>query len=127
MPELSLTELLHLRAILLEETRRFFRDRGFLEVETPTLVPYPEATAQIRGFVTRLHGSGGGEVPLYLHSSPEHFMKRLLTAISPTVSNPWPAANIGSGVEGSMASSTSMGAHSPPTPVGPYILWPEKQ
>jgi len=59
------------RAELLELTRRFFRDQGFLEVETPVRTPAVAPEASITPF-----GSEGW----FLITSPELHMKRLLAA-----------------------------------------------
>jgi elongation factor P--(R)-beta-lysine ligase len=58
--------------------RSFFAERGYAEVETPTLSPYliPEPAIEVfrTDFITR----SGAEVPLWLIPSPELWMKRLL-------------------------------------------------
>ena len=41
------------RAQLTAETRAFFTDRGYREVETPALVPAPGAEVHLRAFATR--------------------------------------------------------------------------
>jgi lysyl-tRNA synthetase class 2 len=65
------------RAALLARTREFFAERGVLEVETPALSGAGVSDPQIESLVTRL---GGMPRPLYLHTSPEFPMKRLLAA-----------------------------------------------
>jgi len=69
---------LRLRARLYEDIRRFFADRQILEVETPILsagcVPEPS----IEPFYTNYHGSETQR--LFLQTSPELAMKRLLAA-----------------------------------------------
>ncbi len=62
---------LELRACVLEEIRRFFHERGFLEVETPVRLRAPALEAHIDA-----EPSG----TLYLRTSPELHMKRLLAA-----------------------------------------------
>ena len=65
------------RANLLQALRRFFHDRGVLEVETPLL---SQGTVPDPGIdVFRLPG-GGDEPDRYLQTSPESAMKRLLAA-----------------------------------------------
>jgi len=70
-------ENLRLRAALLEAVRAFFRDSGYLEVETPLLSADATIDQNLSPFVTRyLHGNS----ELYLQTSPEFAMKRLLAA-----------------------------------------------
>jgi elongation factor P--(R)-beta-lysine ligase len=66
------------RAALTAATRAFFAGRGYTEVETPYAVPAPGEEVHLRAFATRReHPDGSGE-PLWLHTSPEFAMKRLL-------------------------------------------------
>ena len=65
------------RADLLQALRRFFYDRGVMEVETPLL---SQGTVPDPGIdVFRLPGEGD-EPDRYLQTSPESAMKRLLAA-----------------------------------------------
>jgi lysyl-tRNA synthetase class 2 len=52
-------------------TRAFFTARGYLEVETPCAVPAPGEEVHLRPFQVQPSG-------LYLHTSPEFAMKKLL-------------------------------------------------
>jgi lysyl-tRNA synthetase class 2 len=63
-------EALRLRARALETARATFRRRGFVEVETPTIVPSPGLDTHLDAFDVG-HGS-------FLATSPEYQMKRLL-------------------------------------------------
>ena len=73
--------LLEARAGLLDGVRRFFRARGVLEVETPILSAAAGTDPALEPFVTRYLGPGApGGQPLYLQTSPEFPMKRLLAA-----------------------------------------------
>ncbi|OIO59093.1 MAG: hypothetical protein COX57_10085 [Alphaproteobacteria bacterium CG_4_10_14_0_2_um_filter_63_37] len=72
---------LRLRADVLARTRRFFVEAGVLEVETPILSPASGTDPHLSPFVTRFEPEGGGAATtLYLHTSPELYMKRLLAA-----------------------------------------------
>jgi elongation factor P--(R)-beta-lysine ligase len=64
-------DMLRERARVLATVRAFFADRGFLEVETPLLVPSP-------GLEIHLEAVPAGDG--YLITSPEYQMKRLLAA-----------------------------------------------
>jgi len=68
---------LQLRAALLASARAFFAERGVLEVDTPALVRHCVTDVHIHGAQVQLPGQ---REPLYLHTSPEYAMKRLLAA-----------------------------------------------
>ena len=70
------------RAKLTAETRAFFTERGYREVETPALVPAPGAEVHLRAFTTRYeaHLGQGSSRDLWLRTSPELALKRLLVA-----------------------------------------------
>jgi lysyl-tRNA synthetase class 2 len=84
-PSASL-EALRARADLLRRIRAFFADRGVLEVETPALSRRAVTDVHLASFSTLYDGPGASEsgspVPLYLVTSPELAMKRLLAADS---------------------------------------------
>jgi elongation factor P--(R)-beta-lysine ligase len=65
------------RAALLAAAREFFAERGVLEVETPVLSAAAVSDPQIESLTTRVAGIAA---PLYLCTSPEYAMKRLLAA-----------------------------------------------
>lgn len=71
-------EILHRRAQLYARLRHFFATRHILEVETPILASSCAPERGICPFITHYHG--GEARPLYLQSSPELAMKRLLAA-----------------------------------------------
>lgn len=74
-------ELLVLRARLLTRIRRFFDRLGVLEVETPILSAAASTEPHLHSLATEYHGpSAPPEGRLYLHTSPEFPMKRLLAA-----------------------------------------------
>jgi lysyl-tRNA synthetase class 2 len=59
--------------------RAFFAERDYDEVETPCLVPAPGMEPHIDAFCALFAPERGGAArPLWLHTSPEYAMKRLL-------------------------------------------------
>lgn len=62
------------RGMLIDTLRSFFRDRGFLEVETPVLQPIPGG-ANARPFVTHHLAL---DQDFYLRVAPELYLKRLI-------------------------------------------------
>lgn len=69
------------RSQLLADTRRFFGERGYTEVETPALVPVPGMEVHLQGFRSLFRPMlGGEEQALWLRTSPELAIKRLLVA-----------------------------------------------
>ena len=72
--------LLRRRALLTRAVRGFFEARGYLEVETPYAVPTPGEEVHLQPLATRRTGPDGAGEPLFLHTSPEFAMKRLLAA-----------------------------------------------
>ncbi|MEW8507272.1 MAG: EF-P lysine aminoacylase EpmA [Candidatus Thiodiazotropha sp.] len=74
-------ETIRARAEMLEGIRRFFRRIGVLEVETPVCSRYAATDPAIESIRTRYRGPGAAQgLDLYLHTSPEFPMKRLLAA-----------------------------------------------
>jgi lysyl-tRNA synthetase class 2 len=77
---------LALRARLLGRIRRFFAAAGVLEVDTPVLSAAAASDPSLRSFHTGWHGPGHvSDSRLYLHTSPESAMKRLLAAGSGSI------------------------------------------
>jgi elongation factor P--(R)-beta-lysine ligase len=66
------------RAALTTATRAFFAARGYTEVETPYAVSAPGEEVHLSAFATRRERPDGTFQPLWLHTSPEFAMKRLL-------------------------------------------------
>jgi len=64
------------RSRILESTRAFFRERGFLEVDPPIAQPYPNIDPNV--FPVSVSDAGGKASGMYLHTSPELSMKKLL-------------------------------------------------
>ncbi|MCC4265491.1 elongation factor P--(R)-beta-lysine ligase [Oceanimonas baumannii] len=73
--------LLRRRAELLHIIRAFFAGRGVLEVDTPTMAAAGVTDLHLENFVTDFTGPGMAQgQALYLQTSPEFHMKRLLAA-----------------------------------------------
>lgn len=68
------------RPVLYQALRAFFVSRGYLEVETPCLVPAPGMEPHIDPFETAFvpEMGPGAKRRLWLQTSPEYAMKRLL-------------------------------------------------
>ena len=77
-------ETLRLRARLLAATRDFFDARGAFEVDTPLLSADRVIDSHIDPFEVRPADSPRAQ-PLYLQTSPEFAMKRLLAAGAPAI------------------------------------------
>lgn len=69
---------LHRRALLTAATRAFFAARGYIEVETPYAVPTPGEEVHLASFRTHRQRPDGSGEDLWLHTSPEFAMKKLL-------------------------------------------------
>jgi len=61
---------------MIQAVRRFFIDNGYLELETPILIPSPAPECHIDAIRVN---------DLYLHTSPELCMKRMLAASFPRI------------------------------------------
>src|SRR5271154_5913577 len=68
------------RGLLTQATRAFFASRGYTEVETPHAVPTPGEEVHLSAFRTERKYPDGRRAPLWLHTSPEFAMKKLLVA-----------------------------------------------
>lgn len=74
------------RARIFGEVRAFFDARGYLEVETPALQAAPCMEAHIQAFKTEIISADRRQRrELYLHTSPEFAMKKLLVAGLPKI------------------------------------------
>jgi len=67
---------LWLRARIIQSIRRFFIEQGYLEIETPHLIPAPAPEVHIDAMKAE---------DRFLHTSPELCMKRLLSAGYPKI------------------------------------------
>jgi len=68
------------RALLANGVRAFFAARGFTEVETPYAVATPGEEVHLAAFATEQVAPDGRKRGLFLHTSPEFAMKKLLVA-----------------------------------------------
>ena len=69
------------RAIIIAKIRKFFAERDVMEVETPSLSAASVTDVHLATFATEFVGPGNAEgQPLYMQTSPEFAMKRLLAA-----------------------------------------------
>lgn len=71
------------RAEMLRRIRGWFAAKKLLEVDTPALSPYAISDTQIESLEIR--HSAVSQRPLFLHTSPEYCMKRLLAAGYPEI------------------------------------------
>lgn len=80
---LASSEMLEARAQLLADIRDFFRLKRVMEVETPICSASASTDPALESFTTNYTGPGQAHgKQLYLHTSPEFPMKRLLAANS---------------------------------------------
>ena len=77
---LNLGLLLLARGRIKAAIRGWFEDQGFIEVETSCLQVSPGNEAHLHGFRTEAIGNDGMPREMYLHTSPEFAMKKLLAA-----------------------------------------------
>jgi elongation factor P--(R)-beta-lysine ligase len=75
------------RMAVLDAIRGFFRAQDFAKVETPALQVSPGLEPHLRAFATELDEPfrDGPRARLYLHTSPEFAMKKLLVAGEPRI------------------------------------------
>ncbi|MBI4957482.1 MAG: EF-P lysine aminoacylase GenX [Myxococcales bacterium] len=76
---------LALRAELVRATRAFFAARGFLEVETPLVVPSPGLDVHLDAFELARSPADAERPAAFLSTSPEYQMKRLLAGGLPRI------------------------------------------
>ncbi|MGO2957833.1 MAG: EF-P lysine aminoacylase EpmA [Acetobacter sp.] len=71
---------LHRRGLMQRGIRAFLEGQGFVEVETPYAVPVPGEEVHLSPFHTVRDTPQGEQEPLFLHTSPEFAMKRIVAA-----------------------------------------------
>ena len=77
------TTIARLRANMLDRARAYFASEDLLEVDTPALSQSAVSDPQIESVKAMM--ALDPDVPRYLHTSPEYFMKRLLCAGYPDI------------------------------------------
>lgn len=78
-PTKNIPAILKRRAQLYSDVRHFFAERQVLEVQTPVLSHAAPTAPYLDSFATS-YRQGSEQTPLYLQTSPEFAMKRLLAA-----------------------------------------------
>jgi lysyl-tRNA synthetase class 2 len=74
------------RATILKAWREWFVGQGFLEVDTPVMQVSPGCEVHMRGFSTMLHNANPAQrCSLWLQTSPEFAMKKILVAGEPKI------------------------------------------
>ena len=68
------------RGRIKSQIRAWFEREGFTETECGLLQPSPGNEAHLHAFRTEFIAENGAQTPLYLHTSPEFAMKKLLAA-----------------------------------------------
>ncbi len=68
------------RARVIDAIRAFFAARNFVEVDTPALQWSPGLEPHLDAFATQLARAGESDAAMFLHTSPEFAMKKLLAA-----------------------------------------------
>jgi lysyl-tRNA synthetase class 2 len=77
--------VLQKRAAIVKALRAWFESEQFVEVDTPALQVSPGMETHIMALATELAEPLGGAQRLYLHTSPEFAMKKLLVAGLPRI------------------------------------------
>lgn len=75
----DLQKTIRATAVMRSRVREFFDRRDFVEVVTPALIRAPDPALHIESFHTEFVLPGRTASPLYLSTSPEFHMKRLLS------------------------------------------------
>ena len=76
---------LYTREKVIDAIRAFFKQDGFLEVDTPLMVKSPGMEPYLEVFETTLIDPESGRVPAYFLTSPEYALKKLLAAGIPKI------------------------------------------
>jgi len=74
----NLQQVLEARAAMEEAVRAYFAGEGFVEVTTPVALPHPNLDPNVRPVPVSVRDFSGQPSSLWLHTSPELSMKKLL-------------------------------------------------
>ena len=77
--------LLKRRQWIMKSIRSFFDARGYMEIETPYLVKTPGEEVHLHPFHSVYETPQGEKYNLFLHTSPEFSMKKVMAEIHPLV------------------------------------------
>jgi len=66
------------RGKTIQGIRQYFLQEGFVEIETPCLVPSPGMEPHLVALEVLVTCPDGAKKKMYLHTSPEYYMKKLL-------------------------------------------------
>ena len=66
------------RGKIIQGIRKYFLQEGFVEIETPCLVPSPGMEPHLVALEVLITRPDGAKKKMYLHTSPEYCMKKLL-------------------------------------------------
>ena len=77
--------LLKQRSEVIQKIRQFFYSENFIEVETPILSKYASVDVHLDSFETAFEQAKTSIHPMYLQTSPEFHMKRLLSEESGSI------------------------------------------
>ncbi len=74
----SILDKMERRARVIESIRNFFRGENFLETDTPQMVRLPGMEPHLSPFKTQLIDQAGSQTDMFLITSPEYAMKKIL-------------------------------------------------
>lgn len=73
-------EYLILRSRIFSIIRDFFNQRNYIEADVPVALALPGQEPYLNPMPLRVHDDRGGEHQMYLHTSPEYTLKKMLAA-----------------------------------------------
>ena len=73
-------DIFRFRDRVIRSTRNYFQTQGFIEIDAPLLTPYPTLDPNIESIPAPVRQPTGNRSTLFLHTSPEHALKKCLAA-----------------------------------------------